>query len=410
MWIYKHKLFHRDRPEDLHQVRRRTCPGVDGRKQRFSRFSAQKLSNGDDDKGSQSSEESSLEEDTIADELVTLDSVKKRRGSLSSETMSVKRNRRLWGSDEPLDDSIKVDTSILPQPFSSPSSVPDPPKSLIQDVDEEEMSAVNKKTERMEMLEHSTVVSEVAMKLEEYVRKAMRGRGANRARRAGIVTPPYGSSSLSKISCSGLITYDDEYDEDDFSGVVTDGDDSLNSGDISVHTADKSTEDLFVAPVPSEAVVQRIVEDIQKCASSCFENADLIYACAHVAELLMSNPPGQDIGACCSKVSELLSKSDRLAQDFHFYRAALRPESAGDKGPSQRRFQQEHVLGLRRALESGSTRNETLREFKIFAVNLLHRLLGKNGRFDMHLPLSNSDRTNLRRAADAWSKSVSSVA
>lgn len=33
-WIYKHWQFHRDRPEDLHLLRRRTCLGVDGRKQR----------------------------------------------------------------------------------------------------------------------------------------------------------------------------------------------------------------------------------------------------------------------------------------------------------------------------------------------------------------------------------------
>lgn len=33
-WVYRHRLFHRDRPEELHLLRRRTCPGVDGRKLR----------------------------------------------------------------------------------------------------------------------------------------------------------------------------------------------------------------------------------------------------------------------------------------------------------------------------------------------------------------------------------------
>ena len=32
--MYKHPLFHRDKPHDLHLLRRRTCPGVDGRKVR----------------------------------------------------------------------------------------------------------------------------------------------------------------------------------------------------------------------------------------------------------------------------------------------------------------------------------------------------------------------------------------
>ena len=33
-WVYRHALFHRDRPSELHLLRRRTCPGVDGRKHR----------------------------------------------------------------------------------------------------------------------------------------------------------------------------------------------------------------------------------------------------------------------------------------------------------------------------------------------------------------------------------------
>eukprot|EP00559_Dactyliosolen_fragilissimus_P005498 CAMPEP_0184872252 /NCGR_PEP_ID=MMETSP0580-20130426/41178_1 /TAXON_ID=1118495 /ORGANISM="Dactyliosolen fragilissimus" /LENGTH=480 /DNA_ID=CAMNT_0027375015 /DNA_START=402 /DNA_END=1841 /DNA_ORIENTATION=+ len=33
-WVYRHALFHRDRPGELHLLRRRTCPGVDGRKHR----------------------------------------------------------------------------------------------------------------------------------------------------------------------------------------------------------------------------------------------------------------------------------------------------------------------------------------------------------------------------------------
>ncbi|KAL7553490.1 hypothetical protein ACHAWF_016767 [Thalassiosira exigua] len=31
-WVYHHPLFHRDRPQDMHRLRRRTCPGYDGRK------------------------------------------------------------------------------------------------------------------------------------------------------------------------------------------------------------------------------------------------------------------------------------------------------------------------------------------------------------------------------------------
>lgn len=33
-WVYYHPLFHRDRPEDMPKLRRRTCPGFDGRRNR----------------------------------------------------------------------------------------------------------------------------------------------------------------------------------------------------------------------------------------------------------------------------------------------------------------------------------------------------------------------------------------
>ena len=36
-WVYKHPMFHRDRPGDLGRLRRKTCPGVDGRKKQEAR-------------------------------------------------------------------------------------------------------------------------------------------------------------------------------------------------------------------------------------------------------------------------------------------------------------------------------------------------------------------------------------
>mmetsp|Transcript_33995 Transcript_33995/g.64713 ORF Transcript_33995/g.64713 Transcript_33995/m.64713 type:complete len:635 (-) Transcript_33995:418-2322(-) len=33
-WVYYHPLFHRDRPEEMYKLRRRTCPGFDGRRNR----------------------------------------------------------------------------------------------------------------------------------------------------------------------------------------------------------------------------------------------------------------------------------------------------------------------------------------------------------------------------------------
>eukprot|EP00934_Nitzschia_sp_Nitz4_P000140 Nitzschia sp. Nitz4//scaffold20_size174350//32995//35424//NITZ4_002086-RA/size174350-augustus-gene-0.46-mRNA-1//-1//CDS//3329541761//140//frame0 len=404
VWIYKHKLFHRDRPEDLHQVRRRTCPGVDGRKQRFSRFSAQKLSKYDDDKANASSDESSSE-DASGDESAMFAAAanKKRRAALPLNS-SNKRARSPW-EPELAESPVKADITILPEPVASPSSVVEPPKTLIKEPDAEENSVVSKRAERLEMIERSSIVSEVAMKLEEYVKKAMKGRGSGRSRRTGVVTPPYGSST-SNISFRGLITYDDEYEVEDCSGVITDGDDSLQSSvpDCSVIS---NAPNMFAVPVSSEDLVKKIVTEIKQRAESSSGDSEVIHACAMVAELLMSNAPGEDIDSSSTKIAALLASSNVLAMDFRLYRSALRPENAEE--PRDDAMEHDHVSIVQQTLGSGSGRAETLRQFKIFAANLLYKLLGKNGGLGIQKPLSLADSATLLRAADAWSKSVVQV-
>jgi hypothetical protein len=410
VWIYKHKLFHRDRPEDLFQVRRRTCPGVDGRKQRFSRHSAQKLSKHDEDKTNNSSDDESSLDDTSGDESeLVATSSKKRRGSVSSVASSnSKRSRRLWQGDS--EKSTKVDNSILPE---SPTSVFDAPKApskaLTKDLEGDDDSSANKKSDRMEMMERSLIVSEVATKLEEYVKKALKGRGASRSRRAGVVTPPYGFSRSPVFSSRDLITYDDEYDqEEDLCGLVTDGEESLASADDSLTAIDDDSKNMDMAPIANSEKVQQIVDEIRKRASINMFNSKMIDACADVAAFLMTTAPGEDAIACCNKVLDLLASSDRLATDFHLYRTALHPNGAILS--SGQRYSNDHKVSLRRALESGSSRVDALREFKIFAVNLIYKLLGKNGSFEIKQPFSHSESANLLLTADAWSKSVGWVA
>lgn len=382
---------------------------MDGRKQRFSRFSAQKISKYDEDKANQSSDDSSIE-DTSGDEGESASGSKKRRGSVSSSSPQTKRSRQLWltgDSEKP----IKVDTSILPETLSSPTSVFDTHKTQAKEIDFEDDASANKKSDRMEMIERSMIVSEVAMKLEEHAKKAMKGRGYSRSRRAGVVTPPYGSSQSFSISARGLITYDDEYENNESnSGVITDGDDSLNSGDVSFTDENKPCQDFVEAPINCEDKVQEIVEQIRKRATYNFYNSEMINACAGVAGLLMTTAPGEDVIIFASKILELLASSDRLAADFYSYRSALHPESCVEPVLVHGRLQHEQAVDLRRALDSSSSRLDAVREFKIFSVNLIYKLVGRNGSFDIQDPFSHSDCKNLLRTADAWSKSVGRVA
>jgi hypothetical protein len=378
------------------------------------------------DKDTLSSDDNTSMEDSSGDEIegnkTTLP--KKRRIVEDSQESSAKRARRLWQSAKPSDaqeENGVVDTSILKNPSPSPTSVFDAHKSLVKpDADaEDDSSATNKKNERLEMIEQSMIVSEVAMKLEEYARKAMKGRGSSRTRRgvAGVVTPPWGSSQHTTISSRGLITYDDEYENDgkNNSSVISDGDDSLNSEDNPFSGAEskptKQAREFLLPPVPDFEAVKQISSEIRRRASYNFYNAEVIHACANVAEFFMSTPPGEHIDACCKKVIQLIASSTKLAADFHFYRAALHPEKAGDSLPSfPARFEQHHHAALRRTFEVGASRSDALREFKIFAVNLIYKLLGRNGSLHIQEPLSKLHYANLLHTAEVWSKSVGSFA
>jgi hypothetical protein len=416
VWIYKHKLFHRDRPEDLHLVRRRTCPGVDGRKQRFSRYSAQKISKFGDEKINESDDDTSLG-DSSGDESARnrKRSIDESRGSNSSS----KRSRRsLWyGSSKPAGENVLVDTSVISN-STSPTGVLDANTSLFQkEIEEEDDSSAKRKNNRMEAIEQAMIVSEVASKLEEHVKKVMKGRGSSRTRRAnaGVVTPPYGSYQKFEMSSRDLITYDDEYEEED-AYLVSDADEeSVASVSVIEDEASQKTEvpkDLIAAPVQDKEKVKKISDQIRLRAQYSFYYSEMIHACASVAELFMSTAPTEDAQLVSEKVLELLSSSGRLASDFHFYRAALHPENASEDmlSPVLQTFEQHHAVALRRSLERGASKLDALREFKIFCVNLIYKLLGKNGSFDIQEPFSATDRAILLQTAEAWSKTVGTSA
>lgn len=405
-------MFHRDHPEDLHLVRRRTCPGVDGRKQRFSRFSAQKLSRAE---GDSSDDDSSLG-DSSGDER----DIQRKRALEDNHGSNSKRARRsLWYSgNRPSTDKVVLDTSVISNSSTSPTSVFEAHQSLFQKIDDDESSA-NKKNNRMEAIEQAMIVSEVASKLEEHVKKALKGKSSSRARRgnAGIVTPPFGSYQKFEMNTRDLITYDDEYEhdeeEEDICLVVSDADDETVSESSSILNPEAFTEhkipkDLLVAPVQGEEEVKRICNEIRKRAQLNFYNSDMIHACANVAEFFMSTPPSEDSQAVSKKVLDLLDSSGRLASDFHFYRAALHPDGASDMMPL--RFEQHHAEAFRRRLEAGASKLDSLREFKIYCVNLIYTLLGKNGSFDIQQPFSKTDQANLLQTAEAWSKSIGATA
>ena len=111
------------------------------------------------------------------------------------------------------------------------------------------------------------------------------------------------------------------------------------------------------------------------------------------------------------KVLELLSSSSQLAADFHFYRAALNPCSANnDELDSSNLFEERHAIALQRSLEGAASQSGAVREFKIFCVNLMYKLLGNAENYGAKEPFSPTVRSHLLHTADTWSKSVGTSA
>lgn len=409
VWIYKHNLFHRDRKEDLHLVRRRTCPGVDGRKQRFSRMSAQRLSSKFAvDSNSNSVNDSDDDEDDLSsggEEATTAAAANVKREAPLMTTMPAKRSRSIMPSSQA---KVPVETVAAVKKISpSPTSVVSPRENDDDDDGEDNFaddSSTSRKYDRIEMMQQSLVVSEVASKLEAYVKKAMKEKGLSRTRRGGtgIVTPPFGTSGRFTMNSSDLITYDDEYDVIDEAGsfaIVSEAGDSMF-----IEDSESIENDTTVPPVDDVEIVKRIRYEILRRATK--QNEEVIRACANVAAFFMLTAPNEDADECCPKIMELLMTSQQLEGEFYFYRTALHPSLILGSNAPQGQFTDVHSVALRSSLNGGSDRSEVLREFKIFSVNLIYKLLRLNGNFAIEEPLSSEDHNTLLRTAKSWSKSV----
>lgn len=411
VWIYKHELFHRDHDEDLHLVRRRTCPGMDGRKQRFSRFSTRKPGQPEDDHKNGEDDASSAEDDATS--LADFTESRKRDLDVSetSKTPVSKRSRRLWssGGHAPKKDVV-VDTSMI-QAVNV--------QHVEEEVDEEVALSVSKNS-RVEMAEQSMIVSEVAMKL----RKALKGR-ISRSRR-GVVTPTYGGSQHYPASATSLLTYDDEYTSDDFSssekcgsglGVVTDGDDS-GSMTSEEETSLLAMEPVTVTPIKAKEVTTPPVNDRKTAQtitgrillSSPESHRASLIAPATVAGFCMSTSPQGD-SDLCSKILQLIASCGDLAIEFQLYRAALHPTDQGE-GPSFAFLptpRENRAVTVQEIWEREASRGDAVRDFKTFAVNCVHSLLRKCGDMESDMPLSDEDKVVLECTAALWLKSTGSM-
>lgn len=390
VWIYKHELFHRDHPENLFMVRRRTCPGLDGRKQRFAKFTVRRASDQgpeveDDEVDDSSSIESAASPAESSAQLIAM-----RHKRVSEETdfpPSSVPTKRLSTGTETSSIAAIVDTSMVQ------------PSNEISETEDTDDHTSTSKAERISFAEQSVIVSEVAMKLDEYARKALKSRAGGKSRRSGVVTPP-------TVSASSLFTYDDEFDpqchEDRLIGTLSASPMATcdkpapgftyPSSLASPRASTSKTDEHPVAPVMDSQTALAITNDM--VLNSPEDLRSSLIAPTAVACFCMSTCPFAD-KHLCTKILHLVASCDKLSEDFQLYLSALHPvvdreESPAAHGP---------LAELQRTWGRDASREDAVREFKTFAVNCLHKLLALESD-------GSSNQAMLARTASVWRQSI----
>jgi hypothetical protein len=459
VWVYKHDLFHRDRPEDLHMVRRRTCPnGVDGRKQRIARASGRTKVT---DKAPASSElevelattsttTSTTDEDESSLETSSPASVKhqeemdiplkipykrevdikpkpsKREPSLKAKQTNKRELEVSFSSDEDHIDTSsasnkrgRVTPPVNPEPRAVENQVVVVADVLATSSPKEETYNASLYTkdmtithspdpidERVEMAQQSLIVSQVAKKLEKFARQAY-GLSSTRPRRggSGIVTPPFGTSRLPSSS-SSLLTYDDEYEYSDESGdtfqptpsvgAIADGDESTSTQDDWAAARTMVTPDKQQKDILPSMVEHHKAEAITERIENC--KPDIRFSRDHIVTGI--------VASFAMHVSPVGNK-DLTFTMYHLLNnndelwedfQLYRAALRPDLGAGKNAS----PLTLKQIFTGDAILADVVRDFKTFTVGCLGRILGKNGDIGIANQLLQEDREVLGRRADVW--------
>jgi len=400
MWVYKHDLFQREHPELLHMVRRRTCPGNDKRKQRLPRppkeSRSTKVTEADISEGEdQGAEDVSApapeptSQQPVVPENPAVTSSRKRTMTVSD----FEKPRVTKRSTPEPSQVVAVDASVLRSLSTAP---------VLSEESDDQASASTKVDEA----EQSAIVSDVASQLAKYARMAQKGtRGRTRRSGSGMVTPPN-----FKTSTGNLLTYDDECVEDDARNCQRSAEvrstESSNSG--SNDDSPLVKKNMLPDAVPfdvAQAIIKSVVDNTKE-----HPDRDSLVSSANVSSFCMAVTPaiaaGKDL--LCRKILDLFLQSEALAQEFLNYRSALYPLQIDDirsgfMGPGER---QNGGLSTQNVWERADRRSDALREFSVFAVNRIFKVM-EFGRETGSL--SRDSTILLEQTASVWQKSVWSI-
>lgn len=381
-WVYKHPLFHRDRPEDLGMLRRRNCSGVDGRKVRPE------------------VELSNLEADIRSPACVDSDS----SDFIPVATKKRKKHQVLKRSDSDssidgyeTEFSVPVLKSSTPSFMISHAATRTSPESKRQRVDLTDATAMSstpylmKSTTRLispspsgkgklSTLEQSHLVNRVAQKLEQHIKRAT----SKKVRKSGgIVTPPYDAKDTLKYHA---LTYDDEVEifdtergciverTDAHGNYRTVADDvSVSSAIVSLDTNEdaefnhsKKANAVIVdstPPVDDDKVIYQVGLKILEHKIEMDGIRDATVTSLIAVFCMKTNPYDPSLA---EKLIQDMSAHDCLSYEFCSYQAALSPDSRLSEVDQR-------ALLLKQLFQSD--RAEIVRIFKTWSLNKLAAIM-----------------------------------
>jgi hypothetical protein len=379
MWVYKHDLFHRDRPEDLALLRRRTCPTIDGRRQTLSRPLLKKTTSSAH--LTRSSNESSIVKPRA---IINIHDKKRQMASLLPNKLvepAAKRPSLIDGR------SLMTVDSDFPNPV---------PLTESEDSDDQGVTLSSFESRNSRAEDQAMIVLKIASQLAQHVRDPKNG-----SRISGLVTPTYGASRNGSISSGTLLTYDDEgekmnYNYDHVQESRFDFTPSLSDSNDHIRLI-KPTTKIFGKHSPlskstADETVDRLSEALDIDTRSSMQTA------AKVARFCMTTFPAcYDVNGS-NPIRSLLTSCQELSTEFNSYRSALSPLTVQTR-------QINEYESYQRMWVHEESRLETARSFSVFAVNRMQSLLRAIQDDTISYQIeSNTDIIRLERTISIWQK------
>jgi len=451
-WVYRHPTFHRDRPEQLTLLKRRSSScGSDGRRSKTPEYEVAQTQDHHHHQGHFKT--NNLDEEGATD--VATISISSTRGSSSRRSKkragaSLEMNKTnhhlqhdvnsevsLTDLEDPESSSLLYAAATTTATFNDNNDSSSSSSSSSGDLlnskkrvhhqagDDHKLLKVTKKKSRHERVEHALVVSEITQKLEEYSKLANvvsisnprcnnQPQYAARSLRSngGVITPPpvgKPSRSLKTILLSDTmryhaLTYDDECGWEDIDNF--DGDTTKSLGATPSVVSQHNTNSVVSDGDESEADL------MSDAAKKIKQERGVVKPIVNADEKLLLVPPVQDstiISSIIGKLFDIHPVTSAVAE----FCMKTSPHDASLENKTIQFFETYKALGndfitYRAALYPGvvaagqKAPSHFIRDFRIFMINDLANIISNGEACSFDVEEVNALSKTLNRWRDSW--------